>query len=398
MELLNHRTRLKSLDGIRGLAFLMVFFYHEYPGSPNDPLSRITSIGWTGVDLFFVLSGFLITGILYDTLEQPHYFRNFYARRGLRLFPIYIVVVCLVLAVSYALGARPNLWAVPYFIYGSNIVRNLGKNIGLASGLDMGHLWSLAIEEQFYLFWPLVIAFARSKRQILWVCCAGSVLAVLLRWIVVGHTSLPADTSYLELPTRLDNLLFGGAVAIVLRSDQTMKLLSRSRIHWGIASGTALLALSVLAAHTARPFTAPMIRYGYLGSSILFASLIVLAMHPGSWAYRLGSIPLLRTFGRYSYGLYLIHFLPDPLIHHLYDQLKRMTGTASGATNLTGHLLGIIACLLYLALLLGIAAICYHTIELPLLRMKKYFAYGDERKLHHLQPDQSTVVAVVGLH
>ena len=394
MPHLTHRNHLQSLDGIRGLAFLMVFFFHEYPGSAKDPISRITTIGWTGVDLFFVLSGFLITGILYDTLQQPYYFRNFYARRGLRLFPVYMVVVCLMLGVNYALGGRPTIWALPYFIYGSNIIQNLGKNIGISGWIGTGHLWSLAIEEQFYLFWPLVIAYVRTKRRILWVCCAGSVLAVVLRWVVVGHTGLPRETPYVELPMRLDNLLFGGAIAIILRSDRVLTFLSRTKINWGVVAGATILVLSVIASRSASAFEAPMVRYGYLGSSILFASLIVLAIQPDSWAHRLGSIPLLRTFGRYSYGLYLIHFLPDGYMHHVYDYLKVTTGTASDSTNLVGHLLGVAVFLVYLALLLGVAAASYHTIELPLLGLKRHFAYSDERKVHHLQSDQSTVIAV----
>ena len=142
---LDHRHHLQSLDGIRGLAITMVFFHHYYPRNVHNPIGLLSGFGWMGVDLFFVLSGFLITGILYDTVSQANFFKNFYVRRALRLLPVYFVVVGLVLFVSWMNGERPTWWAVPFFLYGSNIVLDLHLPIGVAGHVQVGHLWSLSL-------------------------------------------------------------------------------------------------------------------------------------------------------------------------------------------------------------------------------------------------------------
>ena len=113
---------IDSLDGLRGLAILLVFLYHYLPRNLHNPLSWLASVGWTGVDLFFVLSGFLITGILYDTRKSANFFRVFYARRALRLFPLYFFAVGIVLFVA-ALNHAPMSWkAIPFYIYGANVM------------------------------------------------------------------------------------------------------------------------------------------------------------------------------------------------------------------------------------------------------------------------------------
>jgi peptidoglycan/LPS O-acetylase OafA/YrhL len=392
LSVLDHRQHLKSLDGLRGFAFLMVFFCHIYPLCNQDPFSHLRSIGWLGVDLFFVLSGFLITGILYDTLHQPHYFRNFYARRGLRLFPVYVVVVAIVIAINYSVGGHLTLWAIPFFFYGSNIVRDAGKDIGMIGFIDVSHFWSLAVEEQFYFFWPFVLFFVRSRRAILWICALGSLFAIILRLVAVEHDHFFLGTPYFELPMRLDSLLSGGALAMLMRSARGIRFLTPARLHVGIVVGGLTLLFCIFSVRSISSGAIPMVRYGYFGASLLFASVVALTLQTGSWAYRAGSLSVLRTFGRYSYGLYLIHFLANAEVQRLYLWSHQCNvGGVSSAPVLT-HVAAILFCLGYLALLLGIAMVSYHTLELPLLRMKRYFAYTDEKKAHHMQPDQDTVV------
>jgi peptidoglycan/LPS O-acetylase OafA/YrhL len=383
VAVLNHRQHLKSLDGLRGLAILLVFFNHFYPPYANDPLWQLSKVGWLGVDLFFVLSGFLITGILYDTLEQPRFFRNFYARRALRLFPVYIAVVSIVLALNWFAGGRPTVWAIPFFIYASNIVHDHKLPLGIISGIEVSHLWSLALEEQFYMFWPLAVFFAKTKRQILWLCLAGSLFAFILRFIALAHPHHLIGTPYLELPMRLDNLLAGGAIAILLRTARGPALLTPLRLYAGMGFG--LLVIGLCSLTRASPYSPRMAHYGFLADAIAFASLIALALQPRSWASRLGNVAWLRTFGRYSYGLYLIHFLPKPEVERLTNWLQQRLG------QWPGHIAGIFLFAAYVALALGVAALSYHSLELPLLRLKKYFAYADEKKVHHMQPDQNTV-------
>src|ERR1700689_3642421 len=110
---------IESLDGLRGIAILLVFFFHYLPRNLYNPLSWLASLGWSGVDLFFVLSGFLITGILYDTRGSSNFFKVFYARRALRLFPLYFLAVGLVLFASVILRAPMNWKAIPFYIYGA---------------------------------------------------------------------------------------------------------------------------------------------------------------------------------------------------------------------------------------------------------------------------------------
>ena len=113
---------IDSLDGLRGIAILLVFLYHDLPRNLHNPLSWLASVGWTGVDLFFVLSGFLITGILYDTRHATNFFKVFYARRALRILPAYFLAVGFVLLVA-ALLKTPVSWnAVPFYIFGSNLM------------------------------------------------------------------------------------------------------------------------------------------------------------------------------------------------------------------------------------------------------------------------------------
>jgi peptidoglycan/LPS O-acetylase OafA/YrhL len=386
MEVLNHRRHLRSLDGLRGLAILMVFGFHFYPGSQRDLLWHLSTIGWLGVDLFFVLSGFLITGTLYDTLKQPKFFGNFYARRGLRLFPVYIVVVAVVLLISHLLGSHLNGWAFPYFFYGSNIVRDAGKDIGVYGGIDVSHFWSLAVEEQFYFIWPFIVLLAATKRRIFWTCIVGSALAVALRWISTTQPHFILGSPFFELPMRLDSLLSGGALAMLLRCSKAAKLLSKTLLNIIMVTGALLLAFGLLRSTLTNSYI-PQVRYAYFGSTLMFFSLVAVAIHSRSWAHRIGALPTLRMLGRYSYGLYLIHFLPAPQILRIYASVKYIY------PNAFGHFIEVLIFLMYFALALGVSALSYHYIELPLLRLKKYFAYQDEQESHYLQADQFTVVA-----
>src|ERR1035441_8464452 len=162
-----------ALDGLRGVAILAVFFYHFAGGQSSRNIfvqiwSGVAGIGWMGVDLFFVLSGFLITGILFDTAHKQAKVRNFYARRSLRIFPLYygVLLVFLLLTPVLPLHWRPG--HLLYFFYLSNVMPILTP--GLSSPgpkMVVGHLWSLAVEEQFYLIWPFIVWYVKDRRKLL---------------------------------------------------------------------------------------------------------------------------------------------------------------------------------------------------------------------------------------
>jgi hypothetical protein len=194
-----NRAFYPALDGLRAVAFLMVFLQHYYA----------MPWGWTGVNIFFVLSGFLITGILFDSRDDPHRARNFYVRRTLRIFPLYYAIVfALLLAEPIMHWQWSRAW-IAWPLYLGNLLRAWSPRAGMAGstlqiaangwlesprfpqlGLSLGHFWSLCVEEQFYLIWPWVVFWIRSRRTLLWVCGSVVLADVVLRF--VGQSFLPA--------------------------------------------------------------------------------------------------------------------------------------------------------------------------------------------------------------
>ena len=366
------------MDGIRGAAILLVFVFHYFPRHRGgNPLAQLAGLGWIGVDLFFTLSGFLITGILVDTLAQPHYFKNFYSRRALRLFPAYICMVAAVLAISYIHGDHPTLWSLPFFLYGSNIVANMDKPLGLGNHVQLPHLWSLAVEEQFYLLWPPLVFFLRERRKILIACVAGSLFSIVLRVLLAFHPSahyLP----YNELPTRLDALLFGAMLSLFTRNPKGATWPAPGTLRLVLLASAGCIALCVAVAHTLFWSSKPMILGGYLASAVASTCIITSALQPGTWAYRVGNIGILRTFGRYSYGLYLWHMLPAAVFLGWID-------FCDAKVRLGGGIFGFatVGCLCFLW-----AYVSYHALELPFLRFKNRFSYSDEQRRDRVNIDQ----------
>src|SRR3981081_3459715 len=202
--------RIRGLDGLRGIAILLVMIYHQTVAVGSTPVDRFvgfwTLSGWVGVDLFFVLSGFLITGILYDSRGSTGYFRNFYARRVLRIFPLYYAVVALSLFILPHLPhwkldslARINGDELWYWTYLSNF--SIGAHSEFRHGiLDIS--WSLAIEEQFYLTWPILVLLL-SRRWLVTLCCALFVLALAWRSALIFAGVSPITVAVLT-PGRVD--------------------------------------------------------------------------------------------------------------------------------------------------------------------------------------------------
>lgn len=378
---LTHRRHLSSLDGLRGIAVTLVFLFHYYPRNRFDPISPVASSGWLGVDLFFVLSGFLITGILLDTRQQPYYFRNFYSRRALRLFPVYIVFCIVVLAVSYAFGERPTRYTLPFLLYGSNLLSGQHLNLGVGGVLQLGHLWSLALEEQFYLLWPLALYLLRTPRKIFWGCVCGIVFSATLRWM-----PLPWDAwnlpPYSQLPTRMDSLLSGGLLALAFRNEHAMSRITPARTQNGLACGAILLA-SMLSSRTLHWTGWYTLRIGYFFAALLFVAVITLTIEEGTLLHRIGGLPALRFLGRYSYGLYLWHQLPDRWVQHMLRTLE----PRSHLLNVAYFAAVFLACVAW-------AVLSYHCIELPFLKLKNRFAYSDEKKAHRVVVDQNNTEPV----
>jgi peptidoglycan/LPS O-acetylase OafA/YrhL len=358
------------------MAILMVFCHHLCPFAASSPVGMLCSTLWLGVDLFFVLSGFLITGVLYDTLAQPGFFRNFYIRRGLRLLPVYGVVVCAVIAINAGMGGHLTIWALPYFVYASNVVRDAGLLTGVVQHLDVSHLWSLAVEEQFYLLWPLAVYLARTQRRILWVCGVGTAVSVALRFVSTTPHGIVPGTPYFELPMRLDSLLLGCALALLLRSTKGIAILRPSRLYGLLALSALALGLSFAASRHGSMFAVPTVRYGYFAAATCFTAWIALAVRNGSWVERMSNRKLLRAFGRCSYGLYLIHMVPQ---HWYYATLRWAQANCSNGFEWYVASLGVF--LLYLLICFALAMLSYTTLERHFLNMKRSFRYSDEREM-----------------
>ncbi|RPH56400.1 acyltransferase [bacterium] len=307
--------RLPVLDGLRGVAILLVLVLHftMYGGTPGVAgidgfVHRFALAGWIGVDLFFVLSGFLITGILWDAKGGERYFRNFYARRLLRIFPLYYgaLVVFLVLLPllwpAHAGLARLRGEGVWYWTYLVNfqIAREGWPDFGA-----LGHFWSLAVEEQFYLLWPVAV-FLLRRRPLMALCAGAGGMAVGVRLAL--HLADREPAAFVLLPARVDALAAGALLALAVRGPGGLPAALRWAKPAAVASLAGLAAIFIW--KRGLPAEDPAVAVaGYSLLAVLFAGVLTLALAaaPEGRAGRWLAAPGLAFFGRYSYGLYVLH-------------------------------------------------------------------------------------------
>jgi len=316
------RPRLPELDGLRGVAILMVFLLHYVSNSRNNngvrggPLylfAQMFRLGWSGVDLFFVLSGFLIGGILLDARDSPNYFRTFYIRRVHRILPVYFAWVTLFAIVGYV-GAKwiapqnPAAFAISipiavYYLFLQNI---FFAPMSPFSHYGISVAWSLAVEEQFYLISPWLIRRASRRRliQILIACVAG---APVLRALIFSRMANGQNAAYILTPCRADALAIGMLVAIAWRTQAKSELAKRLTT-LKIALGILLFGAFAMVKWLPGPRTAfqSAYQYSWLAAMYACAMLVALLDRDGILA-RIMRSRLLRAFGRVSYCLYLIH-------------------------------------------------------------------------------------------
>jgi peptidoglycan/LPS O-acetylase OafA/YrhL len=296
---------IPELDGLRGIAILAVIVFHFHLHGDQS----ITSIGWAGVDLFFALSGFLITGILLDTERGPGMFRNFYARRCLRILPLYYLALALCFWVMPAAAGWPRVPGSEQLWYWFHLSNWRTAYFPLVYG-RLTHFWSLAVEEQFYLFWPLVVLLCR-RRATLWTAVGLSAAAVALRNLPSAQQTgqVYENFIYRLTPFRMDALLIGAVAAIVYR-DAGLRQLAKKWSGWVAAAGAGITGACVAAAGSTSAFSEGMTRFGYTGIAVFCAAMVLMAaLDSGSAApvQRLLRSGVLRGFGKYSYCLYVIH-------------------------------------------------------------------------------------------
>jgi peptidoglycan/LPS O-acetylase OafA/YrhL len=326
---------------------------------------RVAQAGWIGVDLFFVLSGFLITSILLRTKSRDGYFRTFYARRVRRIAPLYFGFLAVTIGVLPRLfpdSVRLHGWAGEGLWYSSflgNVMIALhGWSPDPVQGLN--HFWSLAVEEQFYLFWPVVV-FSVSGRGLAIVCIAMSALSFAARGVLHVHGLELA--AYSMMPARLDALSAGALVAVAAARVSPDQLARAGR--WAAAAGAAGLALIVARRHTLNP-NDPMIQTaGYLLIAVTFAGVIALAVaYRDSIAARWLGVAPLRVLAPYSYSLYVFHHpilfaVPIPWVAGL---LLPFAGSVLLSRSL--------AIVLVFALCMTLSLASWHLYERPILQWR----------------------------
>lgn len=369
--------RMASLDGWRGVAILAVFFRHYTVTTQSsqplvEKISWLCSGGWVGVDLFFVLSGFLITGILLDTREHKHYFRNFYARRTLRIFPLYygIFAVMLLLTPLLHLQWMPAHLLYPLYLGNIATVANEASQ-WIRPWFSLGIMWSLAVEEQFYLVWPFVVSWVPRRETLLKLVLAGMGFALAARVTLhlLLNTSAAIEWNYHVLPMRCDGLLTGALAAILLRQGTLER--ANKLLRWP-AWISAVIAICIYAYDRSMDFHYPAVSlFLYPCLAWIFAKLLLVALQKDTWAYRIGSSKVLQFFGKYSYGIYVYHRLVGQQMVLQFLQ-----------TKLHSKPLGSIAFFIEAFVLSVTAAVLsYELYERHFLKLKRLFSYSAEKKV-----------------
>jgi peptidoglycan/LPS O-acetylase OafA/YrhL len=378
MKTVTTRPRLSALDGIRGIAVLLVLLFHfaEYSRSyalrdPDwlRPVVRLFNIGsnagWVGVQLFFVLSGFLITGILIDAREErDHYFRNFYARRALRILPVYACYLLFHLLILSRISLP--VWAdIQYMVHHQIWYWTFTTNVLFASAAGWhrltSHLWTLSIEEQFYLIWPIVVL-ALPPRRLKTACWVFFGFGVLAR-IAMFADAIPARTDYLLTPTELDGLVVGAFLAVQLRANPTGLPFRQARVVFASALVTLVGLFLLRRGLSFEDRFVPLI--GFPALAIVFGGLTWMGATSESVAAGILRHPALRFFGRYSYAIYLFH-MPVIQLWSL-PQREEAAMVSHGVAPFIAHSAYVIAVTIAITVL---AMFSWRLIESPFLRIR----------------------------
>ena len=375
------RGHVPVLDGVRGLAILLVLGLHvavrmNEPENPADWwIWQVIRTGWTGVDLFFVLSGFLITGILSDSRSAENYFGSFYGRRALRIFPLYYgFLIALwvggffLRSGEYPLG-MPAFW---YFFYIQNYLMFAPGELVMPGVL--GITWSLAVEEQFYLFWPLLVRRLSHRAMIrlaMIVLVVQSPVRALLYYFVdpawLGH-------AYAVTPTHMDGLAVGALVALVIRTPgglARVRAWARVALPVGLIGAVVCFVLTGDVEARQMPFGL----YGYSFIALLYGSILVFAIssEQGNAASRMLSGSFLRTWGKYSYAVYLLHAPAIRLAEKIMN--VALWNVADPPSLLGSQLPAMMVHLVFSgALALLFAWMSWHVLEKRFLALKDRFA------------------------
>jgi peptidoglycan/LPS O-acetylase OafA/YrhL len=367
------KPRILELDGIRGLAVLLVILHHCVVSQIDPPAASLLAYArlmlrycWTGVDLFFVLSGFLIGGILLDNADARNYFRVFYVRRAYRILPLYYLFLSLsALAylsplrdVSILTGLfRPNIapWAFPLHL--QNVVMALENGLG---GYGLAPTWSLAVEEHFYLVIPLLIRATRRRGPMLGLMVVGAFALRVVLWVWDPRWHV---ATYVLTFCRADALAIGVLLALVFRRAGSKAWLARNRgfIPFALLAFGAIFL--VMLKRGVQLGTMAMALGGHTVFALFYGCLIVGALvHP-----QIGPIFRMKWLGRLgtlAYCLYLIHLPINALVH----------AAAHRSTAIVTWMDGLITCLGFV-IMLALASLSWRYFEHPMLEVGHRWSY-----------------------
>ncbi len=363
---------MPSVDGIRGYGFLLVFLLHYFQpmrlmvqGSASYKiLVGAEEIAYFAVPMFFVLSGYLIGGILYGTRNREGYFRIFYSRRLIRVFPIYYLALLII-----ACGCAVDKYHLDYHFWTHFLfIQNLFPDfLAQYNPFQTIQYWSLATEEQFYLLWPLAVWFFPQRRKLFGFACALIVLVFGIR-IAVAHftfNSFPLFIRYCSV-TRADAILLGVLLALVYKHSLFARFKRYAK--WVALAGVVPVVLWALWNGSEWPKSSLGSQFLIPWINVSSAAIVVSVMEEGSWLYRVCSLKWICWFGKRSYSLYIFHFM--------FARVFRGVLTPYLSQHIP-HLLAVfIATGLAFALTVFLAVVCYELIEKRTQKLKQHLAYG----------------------
>jgi peptidoglycan/LPS O-acetylase OafA/YrhL len=358
-----NKEHYPALDGLRGVAILLVVLFH------NFGFIKQSYFGWLGVDLFFVLSGFLITTILINEVGKQDYLKNFYIRRVLRIFPLYFLCLTIFLIIIPALGLYKE--ELTYFIKNQwwlwTYLQNWLYSFHLTSDAKMlTHLWSLAVEEQFYLVWPFIILVIKSPRKLFFIMLTVLVLVIATRSIIWLCRIEDLNYTTLYTFTRIDGICIGSMVALLMRVKPYLITKNMAAIVLVLAAMNFIFYLINKSDGNNYPYFAFV---GYTTFCAMFGLLVheIVTSNKTTITNKIFSVSPLRFFGKISYGFYVFHWPVYLMTQQYFFNYLQNNLQLSGAYSRIG------ASILSTGLAFLISIISYYYFERYFLRLKDKF-------------------------
>jgi peptidoglycan/LPS O-acetylase OafA/YrhL len=357
------RSHYPALDGLRGVAILLVVLYH------NFGFIKQSYFGWLGVDLFFVLSGFLITSILLKDIGKPGYLKNFFIRRILRIFPLYylILIIFLILFPLFGLYKKELHYFTQHQWWLWTYLQNWLYSFYLISDAKfLTHLWSLAVEEQFYLLWPFIILLVKKPKRLLFIMVLMLLLVITARSVIWFYRVEDLNYTTLYTFTRIDGICIGSIIALLMKYKPDMIGKNMTAIVLFLAVINFIFYFINQNGNYSYPYFAFV---GYTTFCAMFGLLLheVVINDDKYFANRILSFRPLIFFGKISYGFYVYHWPVYIMVNTFFlNFLKNNTGFGDYYVRAGSSLLSTILAII-------ISVISYYFFEKYFLTLKNKF-------------------------